>query len=163
MQRLVAELTRPSVLSDHALRQLSRIRDAHREIDEEQHREPTHDELAERAGLSRDQVASLLAIDRPPRSLGEPLTTEDGIAWARLEDQLADPLADGEYERVLDAIESEELAALLSRLSERDRAILLDGEQERSPSEIAQRLGLSTERVRQIERRARAKLAAGRP
>jgi len=71
------------------------------EIDEEQHREPTHDELAERAGLSRYQVASLLAIDRPPRSLGEPLTTEDGIAWARLEDQLADPLADGEYERVL--------------------------------------------------------------
>jgi len=32
MQRLVAELTRPSVLSDHALRQLSRIRDAYHKI-----------------------------------------------------------------------------------------------------------------------------------
>ena len=32
MQRLVAELTRPSVLSDHAPRQLSRIRDAYHKI-----------------------------------------------------------------------------------------------------------------------------------
>jgi RNA polymerase primary sigma factor len=165
MRRLVAELTRPSVLSDHALRQLSRIKDARREIDEEHHRAPTHDELAERAGVPRDQVTGLLAVDLAPRFLAEPLTTEDGIVWTRLEDQLADPLAEGAYERVLDAIGSEELAAVLSGLSERDRTILrarygLDGEEEHTPSEVAQRLGLSTERVRQIECRARGKLAA---
>ena len=65
-------------------------------------------------------------------------------------------MADGEYERVLDAIEAHELVALLSGLSERERMILED----RSPSETAQRLGVSTERVRKIARPARAKLAA---
>ena len=165
MQRLVAELTRPTVLSDHALRQLSRIKDAYREVYDEQRREPTPDELAQRTGLTRDQVANLLAVDRPSRSTEEPRTTEDGGVWGRLEDMLADPLADGEYERVLDAVEAQELVALLTGLSERERMILrarygLDGEEEQSPSQIAERLGLSTERVRQIERRARGKLAA---
>jgi DNA-directed RNA polymerase specialized sigma subunit len=51
--------------------------------------------------------------------------------------------------------------AQLSGLSERERRIL--EEEERHPTEIARRLGLSTERVRQIERRARAKVAAAAP
>ena len=57
---------------------------------------------------------------------------------------------------MLDAIEAHELVALLSGLLERKRTILGD----RSPSETAQRLGVSTERVRKIARPARAKLAA---
>jgi RNA polymerase sigma factor (sigma-70 family) len=165
MQRLVAELTRPTVLSDHALRHLSRIKDAYRELYEELRREPTTEELAQRTGLPRDEVAELLAVDRPPRSVEEPLSTEDGGVWGKLEDMIADPMADGEYERVVDQVEAQELVSLLSGLSERERMILrahygLDGEPEQSPSEIAQRLGLSTARVREIERRARAKLAA---
>ncbi|MGZ4279359.1 MAG: sigma factor-like helix-turn-helix DNA-binding protein, partial [Solirubrobacteraceae bacterium] len=61
--------------------------------------------------------------------------------------------------------EAQELVSLLSGLSARERMILrahysLDGEPEQSLSEIAQRLGLSTARVRDIERRARGKLAA---
>jgi RNA polymerase sigma factor (sigma-70 family) len=165
MQRLVAELTRPTVLSDYALRHLSRIKDAHRELYDELRREPTTEELAQRTGLPHDEVAELLAIDRPPRSVEEPLSTEDGAVWGKLEDMIADPMADGEYERVLDQVEAQELVSLLSGLSERERMILrahygLDGEPEQSPSEIAQRLGLSTARVREIERRARGKLAA---
>jgi RNA polymerase primary sigma factor len=165
MQRLVAELTRPTVLSDYALRRLSRIRDAQRELYQELRREPTTEELAQRSGLPRDEVAELLAIDRPPRSVEEPLSTEDGGVWGKVEDMIADPMADGEYERVLDQVEAQELVSLLSGLSERERMILrarygLDGQPEQSPSEIAQRLGLSTARVREIERRARGKLAA---
>jgi RNA polymerase sigma factor (sigma-70 family) len=165
MQRLVAELTRPTVLSDYALRHLSRIRDAYRELYDELRREPTTEELAQRTGLSPDEIAELLAVDRPPRSLEEPRRIEDGETWGKLEDMISDPMADGEYDRVLDQVEAQELVSLLSGLSERERMILrarygLDGEPEQSPQEIAQRLGLSTARVREIERRARAKLAA---
>jgi RNA polymerase sigma factor (sigma-70 family) len=165
MQRLVAELTRPTVLSDHALRHLSRIKDAYRELYDELRREPTTEELAQRTDLPRDEVAELLALDRPPRSVEEPLSTEDGGVWGKLDDMIADPMADGEYERVLDRVEAQELVSLLSGLSERERMILrahygLEGEPEQSPSEIAQRLGLSSARVREIERRARGKLAA---
>ncbi len=80
-------------------------------------------------------------------------------------DLLVDPLAEDEYERVLEAIEAAELLALLAGLSERERTILrarygLDDGEEQSLRTIAARFGLSAERVRQLERRALGKLAA---
>jgi len=163
MQQLVADLTRPVVLSDRALRQLARLKDAHRQAVAADGREPTRQELIALSGLAADQVDDLLAIDRPPRSLEEPVHAEDGVVGT-FGELLADPLADGEYERVLEAIEAEELLALLGGLSEREREILrarfgLDGE-EQSLRQVAGRLGLSAERVRQLESRALGKLAA---
>jgi RNA polymerase primary sigma factor len=149
MQQLVAELTHPTVLSDRALRHLARLKDAHRDALHETAREPTREELARRSGLSREQVDDLLAADGGVGTFGE---------------LLADPLAEGEYERVLDAVDGAELRALLAALSERERGVLaarygLAGER-RTLSELAAELGVSAERVRQIERRALAKLEA---
>jgi RNA polymerase primary sigma factor len=163
MQHLVAELTRPMVLSDRGLRQLARLKDAHRDAVRETGREPARDELVARSGLTGDQVDGLLLSERPARSTDEPVATHDG-AVGTFGDLLVDPLADGEYERVLDAIEIEQLVALLSALSERERDILrarygLDGD-EQSLRQIGSRLGLSAERVRQLEDRALGKLAA---
>jgi RNA polymerase sigma factor (sigma-70 family) len=164
MQQLVAELNRPVVLSDRALRHLSRLRDAHGAGLRETGREPGLSELGDRTGLSAEHVADLLAVDRPARSTDEPLTGDDA-AIGTLGDLLVDPLAEGEYERVLEALEARELLALLSGLSARERMILrarfgLDGEPERTRAEIAESLGLSAERVRQLEQRALGKLAA---
>jgi RNA polymerase sigma factor (sigma-70 family) len=66
---------------------------------------------------------------------------------------------------VLDAIEVQELHALLAGLSDREREVLrarygLDGGDELSLRTVGDRLGLSGERVRQIERRALSKLGA---
>ena len=163
MQQLVAEVTRPTVLSDRALRQLARLRDAHGRAIRETGREPSRAQLAGDAELTVDQVDALLAADRPPRSTDEPVGVEDR-ALGTLGDLLVDPLAEGEYERVLNAIEADELLTLLSGLSERERGILrarygID-EPEQSLREIGGRLGMSAERVRQLEQRALGKLAA---
>jgi RNA polymerase sigma factor (sigma-70 family) len=77
---------------------------------------------------------------------------------------LADPLAEDAYEDVLEQIRVEGLHDLLATLSDRERGVLhdrygLDGP-ESSLRDIGDRLGLSAERVRQIERRALGKLAA---
>jgi len=164
MQQLVAELTRPLVLSDRALRQLARIKDAHRDALQSSGREPGRDELAASTGLTGEQIDSLLAAERPARSTDETIVGRDGAVGA-FGDLLADPLAEDEYERVLEVIEVQQLLALLATLSDRERDIVrarygLDGP-EQSLREIGARLGLSAERVRQIEQRALGKLAAG--
>ena len=163
MQQLVSELTRPVVLSDRALRNLARVKAAHREALRDSGREPDGDELAHRAGLSADQVQDLLATERAPRSLQEPVNAhEPGVGT--FGELLVDPLAEGEYERVLDAVQAGELHALLAGLSDRERDVLRlrygIGGAEQSLREVGDRLGVSGERVRQIEQRALGKLAA---
>jgi RNA polymerase sigma factor (sigma-70 family) len=163
MQQLVSELTRPAVLSDRALRQLARLRDAHGQAMAESGREPSREELAARTGLQLEQVDNLFAIDCVPRSTEEGVRTENGDVGT-FGELLADPLAEGEYEQVLSAIEEQELVALLAGLSERERSVLrarygLDGD-EQTLRQIADRLGVSAERVRQLEQRALGKLGA---
>jgi RNA polymerase primary sigma factor len=168
MQQLIAELTRPTVLSDRTLRRLAQLKRAHGEYVQQHGREPTGDQLATETGLSHAQVGELLALERIPQSIEEPVKGTDGELGA-FGELLADPLADDAYEQLLDHSEIEQVSALLSSLSERERMILrarygLDGD-EQSLREIGERIGLSGERVRQIENRALGKLraAASRP
>lgn len=163
MQQLVSELTRPVVLSDRALRHLARVKDVERDARQRHGREPTRDELAEGTGLSAHQLDDLLATERSPRSLDEPLVGEEG-AVGTFGDLLADPLAEDAYERVLESIQVGELHAMLAGLSDREREVLrarygLDGP-EQTLRDVGAQLGLSHERVRQIEQRALAKLAS---
>jgi RNA polymerase primary sigma factor len=163
MQQLIAELTRPLVLSDRALRQLSQLKRAHGEHLVEHGREPTGSELADRTGLSHAQVGDMLALEQVPRSLEEPVNTADGQLGV-FGELLVDPLATDAYEQLLDHSEIEQVRALLGSLNDRERMILrarygLDGP-ERSLREVGEQIGLSAERVRQIEQRALGKLRA---
>jgi RNA polymerase primary sigma factor len=165
MQQLVAELARPVVLSDHALRQLAELREVHAAHLRRHGREPTAQELAGASGLDREDVDNLLATERPARSLEAPVGGGEDKGVGSFGELLRDPLAEDEYERVLAQVTAEGLRSLLSGLSERERRILaahygVDGP-ERSLRDIAGSLGLSAERVRQLERRAVGKLRAG--
>jgi RNA polymerase sigma factor (sigma-70 family) len=165
MQQLVAELTRPVVLSDHALRQLARLKEVHASHFARYGREPTPRELAADSGVHSEDVENLLATERPARSLEVPPGGERAEGVGSFGELLSDPLAEDEYEHVIVQVAAEELRGLLSGLSERERRILaarfgLDG-REASLREIGMALGLSPERVRQLERRALGKLRAG--
>jgi RNA polymerase sigma factor (sigma-70 family) len=163
MQQLIAELTRPLVLSDRALRQLAQLKRAHGDYVAAHGREPTGNQLAAETGLSHVQVGELLALERVPQSMDEPVGGTDRELGA-FGELLADPLSTDAYEQLLDHSEIEQVRALLGSLNHRERTILrarygLDAP-EQSLRQIGEQLGLSGERVRQIEDRALGKLRA---
>jgi RNA polymerase sigma factor (sigma-70 family) len=163
MQQLIAELTLPMVLSDRALRHLAQLKRAHGEFVQHHGREPTGSELADATALSGAQVDELLALERAPRSIEQPISGSEGELGV-FGELLVDPLAEDAYEQLLDHAEIEQVRALLGSLGERERMILrarygLDGP-EQSLREVGERIGLSGERVRQIENRALGKLRA---
>jgi RNA polymerase primary sigma factor len=163
MQELVAEVTRPMALSDHGVRALARLRAARREHLQARRAEPTREELAAATGFTTAQVDSLLAIDRVPLSFEEPLGGDDS-ASATFSDVYADPSAEREYEDVLDQMEIHAVRDLADGLEERERAVLMShyglGRPARTLDAIGSDLGVSAERVRQIEKGALEKLRA---
>jgi RNA polymerase primary sigma factor len=163
MQELVAELVRPVALSDRAVRGLAEIRRARAEYVHAHGAEPTTEELSSASGFTPGQLASLLAAERIPRGFEEPRSADEG-STATVGETIIDPLAEEEYERVLDRIEIREVRDLADRLDERERAVIRAhyglGQSAQTLREIAGGLGLTAERARQIEVGALTKLRA---
>jgi RNA polymerase primary sigma factor len=166
MQELVAELTRPVVLSDRAVRGLAQIKTARSEHLDAHGVEPTIEELSRATGFTLRQLESLQAIDRTPRAMEERLS--DG-ASATVGDTIADPTAELAFDRVLDEIEIREARQFAERLDERERAVIRGhyglGQPAQTLNQIGGSLGLTAERARQIELGALDKLrtALARP
>jgi RNA polymerase sigma factor (sigma-70 family) len=163
MQQLVSELTWPVVLSDRALRQLARVKDARTRLLQERGREPSLAELADATGLRLVQVENLIAAERKPRALEEPLggAQERGATFGEV---LSDPKAEDAFDVVPRRVAAEQVQDLLGSLNPRECAILrgrygLDGD-ERTLRDLAEGIGVSAERVRQIEQGALEKLRA---
>ena len=161
MQELVAELGRPVALSDRAVRGLAQIRAARREHLQAHGVELTSAELSHATGFTLGQVESLLATERTPRGMEEPLAS-DGEAGATVADTIADPGAEEAYEQVLDEIEVRVVRDLADRLDERERAVIRAhyglGEPAQTLSQIGATIGLTAERARQIEEAALLRL-----
>ena len=123
-------------------------------------REPTLQEMSERAGLSLEQALVVMAAARASTSLDQPLGVDgDGLFG----DMIAgdNPLPE---ERVDSTFRSEVLGEGLALLDEREHTVIalrfgLDGSEPKTLEEIGRRLGFSRERARQLESKALRRLA----
>lgn len=161
LQDLRSQFIRPLRLPPKALRRLAALKEAHERIYRQEHRNAGPDELSRAVGLSLADTEALLRADKRCRSLDEP--AEEGAEVGTLGELLADPLSEEAYEEVLSSVQADELRILLTHLSAREQEVLaarygLDGREEETLREVGERLGISAERVRQLEHRALAKV-----
>jgi RNA polymerase primary sigma factor len=123
-------------------------------------RVPTLEEIAEEASLPIEQAREAKAAARASASLDQPVgETEDAVFGDFVAGD--EPLTE---ERVEVSLRSQALAVALQALPERDRHVLvlrygLVDEEPRTLEDIGKRLGLTRERVRQIELDALRRLA----
>jgi len=164
LQDLRSQFIRPLRLPPKALRRLASLKEAHERIYREEHRDAGVDELSRVVGMPRAETEALLQADRRCRRRDEPIA--DGAETGTLGELLVDPLAEEAFGEVLATIQADALRALLTHLSGREREVLsarygLDGREMETLHEVGDRLGVSAERVRQIENRALTKLRQG--
>ena len=143
----------------HTAERIRKVTAARNRLLQESGTEPTLEELAQTCELSVDKVRRLLQLSPQTCSLDAPTADEESTLGVLLEDvrtpQPQEKLVREELSHTMDT--------LLSMLSERQRQVLrlhfgmTDGT-ERSLEEIGSILGISKERVRQIERQAMDKL-----
>jgi len=123
-------------------------------------RTPTSREMAQALGTSEEQVEELEEIRQQPLSLDAPIADR-----GRVQDLVADPAADPSAALTALFRDRTDLVSVLDDLAENERRVLrrrfgLEGREPETLEAIGRQLGLTRERVRQIEGAALRKLRA---
>jgi len=161
--RGVTQQSRTIRLPSHLVELLGRARRAERELLQQLGRDPTPEEVAAKVEVPVERLEELRRQAQAPSSLDAPVGEDAGASMGDLlpDDQVAMP-----SDVASAALLADDLRTALEALDERDQTILearfgLSGQQPRTLESVANELGLTRERVRQLEVRALARLRAG--
>ncbi len=162
IKRALANQSRTIRLPVHVVDRLAHLRRAEVKLRETLDREPTDEELAHELDLDPKRVRRYRESSRAPLSLDAPVDEDES---SRIADVVADPNAAAPFDRVLLETDTELVREVLATLTERENSILswrfglADGNQ-RTLEEIGAKMGLTRERIRQIQDQALKKLRA---
>ena len=158
--RALADQARTIRLPVHIVERQQKMKRAERTLWTKLRREPALAEIAQEANLPLQQAHEVRAAARASASLDQPVGEQEDALFG---DFVAgdDPLPDEEADV---SLRRQALSQALSTLPDRDRQVLalrygLGGVEAKTLDDVGLRLGLSRERIRQIERDSLRRLA----
>ena len=158
--RALADKGRTIRMPVHIVERMQKINRAERSLWTQLGREPTLEEIADEASLTPQQIVEVRAAARASTSLDAPVGDQDDAVFG---DFVAgnEPLPE---ETVEVRMRRQALRSALASLPEREREVVtlrygIDGREPRTLEEIGRCLGLTRERVRQIELESLRRLA----
>lgn len=162
-QAIIHALTRnariyhiPQKLSD----QISEMKRVRSQLKKELGREPNREEIAKRMNISSGNVEDMEMFGGKDISLSEKYFDEDMEVGDKIKDSLSPSV---EYEIIKSSIQ-QQIRKFLDELDEKESLVLklrfgLDDGRAKTLQEIGDKLHLTRERIRQIEKKAKRKLA----
>ena len=160
ISRAITDQSRTVRLPGHIVNIMSKLAQAKHRLSQELGRQPTTEELASGMGATPEKVEWLLKV-----SYGEPISLETPIFedGSQLGDFIEDRATPEPEEMAAAIMLREQLSKALESLSARERRVIemrfgLGNEHSQTLGEVGTKLGLTKERIRQIEKGALAKL-----
>ena len=158
--RAIADQARTIRVPVHMIELIGDVYKVSRELQQGLGREPDAEEIALKMGTTSEKVRQILRAAKQPISLETPVGEDEGNTIA---DFIADRGVQAPAEAADDAMLKHQVENALAELNPRERQVLrmrfgLEDGRDRTLGEIGEELGVSRERVRQIEAEALAKL-----
>jgi RNA polymerase primary sigma factor len=155
VQRALAEQSRTIRLPVHVADQVRKVQQARRTLGHRLNRDPSLDEVAFESGFTAQRVQELMQLVQDQVSLDTPI----GDGESLMSDLIEDDNALAPEQETADSLRSTELAHALEQLSPRLREVLtlrfgLEGRDAMTLEQVGLEMGITRERVRQLETRA---------
>jgi RNA polymerase primary sigma factor len=162
--RAIADQGRTIRLPVHVVDQVRRVMRARRVLTQKLNRDPLPEELAKESGFEVKRVNELLDLVEDPVSLETPVGDGDSMYG----DMIEDVNSEQPEVTLAEMLRGAELQTALEQLSERMRHVLelrfgLTGAVPKTLEEVGAELGVTRERVRQLESRALRELQSAAP
>ncbi len=163
--RALADQSRTIRIPVHMVERMNRVGRTRRALIQKHNREPSPAEIAREVDMSRSQVEDILELGREPVSLETPVGPSEGET--RLADFIEDDASEAPIEQVSSTMRQRDLEAALRSLQWRERRVLelrygLSSEEPMTLEAIGSEVGVTRERVRQIESKTLTKLKNSR-
>jgi RNA polymerase primary sigma factor len=164
VQRAVADKGRTIRVPVHMTEKIRKMARTYNELSAEFEREPTDEEVAERLEWTVDEVRDVKDAMPDATSLNQSLTSDDDSS--ELGEFVEDERASDTPGTVMREMETAQLGEAIERLPERNRYVLirrygLDDQDTATLAQLSDELGVSRERIRQLQREAERMLRTG--
>jgi RNA polymerase primary sigma factor len=162
--RALADQGRTIRLPVHVAEQARKMLRSRRILTQKLNRDPTVEEIAKDSGFTPERVRELFELVEDPVSLETPVGDGESLYG----DLIEDTKEDGPDTATAKLLRSVELAEALTHLNPRMRLVLtmrfgLEGQTPKTLEEVGTELGITRERVRQLEARALRELRTVAP